>query len=112
MVREEKDATAALATAVLFLPQSILLDVMKPGITGGELAANFHAKLNLRDVPIVSLTAAVTNERMKAGSGRLGDFPFPAQPVGLTELLACLRHHQGESRAAPQARQGGICILA
>ncbi len=106
---EKNDTTPV--TAGVFLAHLIPLDVMMPGITGGELAASFHANLNLKDVPVVSLTAAVTNERMNADSGQFGDSYFPAQPVGLTEVRSCLRHHQGESHAVRQTRPWPFEIL-
>ena len=96
VVREENHATAALDAAVDFHPHLILLDVMMPGMDGGELAACFRANPKLKGVPIVFLTAAVTKGEVVAGGGQLGGFPFLAKPVGLTEVLACLRHHLGE----------------
>ena len=60
VVREENDAMAALSAAEEFQPHLILLDVMMPGMDGGELAACFQANPKLKAVPIVFLTAAVT----------------------------------------------------
>jgi len=96
VVREENHATAALATAVEFQPHLILLDVMMPGMDGGELAAHFRANPKLKDVPIVFLTAAVTKGEVEAGRGRVGGFPFLAKPVVLPEMVACLKHHLDE----------------
>ena len=95
MVREENNAKAALAAAEEFQPHLILLDVMMPGIDGGELAACFQASPRLNTVPIVFLTAAVTKKEVSAGGGRLGGFPFLAKPVVLSEVAACLREHLG-----------------
>src|SRR5688572_6969454 len=60
VVREENDAQAALAAAEEFEPHLILLDVIMPGMDGGELAACFQANPKLKAVPIVFLTAIVT----------------------------------------------------
>ena len=95
VVREENDAKAALATAEEFRPQLILLDVMMPGMDGGELATCFKASPRLKDVPIVFLTAAVTKGEVKAGGGQVGGQSFLAKPVVLTEVVACLKHHLG-----------------
>ena len=95
VVREENDAHAALAAAEEFQPHLILLDVMMPGIEGGELATCFQENAKLKAVPIVFLTAAVTREEVKAGGGQLGGFPFLAKPVVLAEVAACLKHHLG-----------------
>ena len=94
-VREENHPKAALAAAEEFQPHLILLDVMMPGIDGGELAACFQASPKLKAVPIVFLTAAVTKGEVSAGGGRLGGFPFLAKPVVLSEVAACLKEHLG-----------------
>jgi CheY-like chemotaxis protein len=93
VVREENDAKAALAAAEEFEPHLILLDVMMPGIDGGDLATVFQAHRKLKDVPIVFLTSAVTHREVEAGGGDVGGFPFLAKPVVLEELAACLKHH-------------------
>ena len=93
VVREENNATAALAAAVEFQPQLVLLDVMMPGLDGGELAARFQATPNLATVPIVFLTALVTKSEVAAGHGRIGKFPFLAKPIVLSELTACVEQH-------------------
>ena len=96
VVREENDAKAALSAAEEFQPHLILLDVMMPGMDGGELAACFQANPKLKAVPIVFLTAAVTKAEVKAGGGQIGKHSFLAKPVVLTEVVACLKHHLGE----------------
>jgi len=95
VVREENDAHAALAAASEFQPQLILLDVMMPGMDGGALAACFQANPELKDVPIVFLTALITKEEAQAGGGLVGKFPFLAKPIMLTELVACVDQHLG-----------------
>ena len=95
VVREENDAKAALAAAEEFEPDLILLDVMMPGLDGGELAARFQASAKLKTVPTVFLTAAVTKEEVSAGGGLVGGVPFLAKPVVLSEVLACLKQHLG-----------------
>jgi len=95
VVREENDPQAALAAAEQFQPHLILLDVMMPGLDGGDLAACFEASPKLKAVPIVFLTAAVTKGEVAAGRGQIGGHSFLAKPVVLTEMLACIKHHLG-----------------
>lgn len=78
VVREENNPSAALATAEEFEPQLILLDVKMPGMGGGELAESFAASPQLKDVPIVFLTAMVTKGEVETGRGRIGGIPFLA----------------------------------
>jgi CheY-like chemotaxis protein len=93
VVREENDAKAALSAAEEFEPDLILLDVMMPGVDGGEVAARFQASAKLKTVPTVFLTAAVTKEEVNAGGGLVGGMPFLAKPVVLSEVLACIKQH-------------------
>jgi two-component system OmpR family response regulator len=95
VVREENNAQAALSAAEEFQPHLILLDVMMPGMDGGDLAACFQASPKLKAVPIVFLTAAVTKGEVAASGGKFGGYPFLAKPVVLAEMVACLRHHLG-----------------
>ena len=95
-VREENNPKAALSAAEAFRPHLILLDVMMPGVDGGEVASRIQESPKLKDVPIVFLTAAVTKREVDAGEGRLGGFPFLAKPVVLSEVTACIQQHLGE----------------
>jgi CheY-like chemotaxis protein len=90
IVKAENDAKAAVAAAEAFQPHLILLDVMMPGIDGGELAAVFQAHPVLKSIPVVFLTAAVTHKEVDAGRGLVGGRPFLAKPIVLTELITCL----------------------
>jgi DNA-binding response OmpR family regulator len=98
VVRTENDAEAALAAAEEFRPHLILLDVMMPGLDGGELASRFEASPKLRSVPIVFLTAAATKGEVYARGGKVGGLPFLAKPVQLSEVVACLKEHLGGDR--------------
>src|ERR1035437_8502395 len=66
VVREENDAKAALSAAEEFQPHLILLDVMMPGMDGGDVAACFRENEKLKAVPIVFLTSAVTKGEVEA----------------------------------------------
>ena len=94
-VRPENDALAAVAAAEEFKPHLILLDVMMPGLDGGELAARFQAHPKLKSVPIVFLTAAATKGEVYARGGKVGGLPFLAKPVELSEVVACLKQQLG-----------------
>ena len=96
LVREENDAEKALSAAEVFRPHLILLDVMMPGLSGGELATRIQANPELKAVPIVFLTSAVTKAEVAAVDGQLGGFPYLAKPFVLAELVACIKHHLGE----------------
>jgi CheY-like chemotaxis protein len=71
----------------------ILLDVMMPVFDGGDVAAQIRADPQLQGVPIVFLTAMVTE---KATSTRpvLG-YPFISKPVTPERLAASIENHLG-----------------
>lgn len=93
VVEEQNDATQTLAAAETFRPDLILLDVMMPGVDGGELASQLLASPRLKRVPIVFLTAAVKKEEVASHGGLIGGLPFLAKPVDLLEVIACLNRH-------------------
>jgi DNA-binding response OmpR family regulator len=95
VVRAENDAEAAVAAAEEFKPHLVLLDVMMPGLDGGELASRFQASSRLKSVPIVFLTAAATKEEIYARGGKVGGLPFLAKPVQISEVVACLKQQLG-----------------
>jgi CheY-like chemotaxis protein len=74
----------------------ILLDVMMPGIDGGELASRFQENPKFKKVPIVFLTAAATKAEVYARGGKVGGLPFLAKPVELSEVVACLKKQLGD----------------
>ena len=93
VVREENDEEQAVATAESFQPHLILLDVLMPRVGGAALAARFKAHPKLKAVPIVFLTCVVTKEEMALCGGKIGEYPFIAKPIVLTEVAKCLRRH-------------------
>ena len=95
VVRAENDAETAVAAAEEFKPHLVLLDVMMPGLDGGELASRFQANPRLKSVPIVFLTAAATKEEIYARGGKVGGLPFLAKPVQISEVVACLKQQLG-----------------
>ena len=95
-VRVETTASTAFSAAREFMPHLILLDVMMPGMDGGEVAAKIHGSRALKDVPIVFLTAAVQPQEIKSRGGVIGGYPYLAKPVELDTLLACIEKHIGK----------------
>lgn len=94
-VQIENNSWSAVEAARRFRPELVLMDVMMPGIDGGTLAAQFKADAQLRQVPIVFMTAAVRREEVKVHHGRIGGLPFLAKPVDLLELVGCIQQNLG-----------------
>ena len=91
-IREVNDSARALETAREFRPDLILLDVMMPGLDGGDIAAQIRADERLKKVPIVFLTAMVTRTET-AARPNFGGFPFIAKPVTPERLAENIEKH-------------------
>ena len=93
-VRIENNSLKALAAGQEFQPDVILLDVVMPGLDGGDVAAQFQDDPLLKQVPVIMLTALVspgeTSQDSVAQSGSLTVLPKPVNPTRLRETLGGL----------------------
>ena len=74
-VAVENDPREAVRAAREFGPDLVLLDVMMPKVEGGEVAARLRSDPELRDVPVLFMTALVGPEDgppARRGRGRGG----------------------------------------
>src|SRR5215207_7010241 len=72
VVREENDGTKAWLAAREFKPDIIFLDIVMPKVDGGEVARQIRTDPALEHVPIIFLTAIVSE---KEGGHTFGGFP-------------------------------------
>ena len=72
-VWDVNDPTRALELARRFKP--VLLDVVMPGMDGGDVLAALRDDPITRDVPVVMLTALVGNEETSVGGPGTSSFP-------------------------------------
>jgi CheY-like chemotaxis protein len=86
VVLEENDADQAHQSARDFRPDAILLDVIMPKTDGGEVAAQIEADPELRNTPIIFLTALVTEPETKAGL-RIEGHRSLAKPINIPQLI-------------------------
>jgi two-component system, OmpR family, response regulator len=96
VVRTENSSANAIPAAHEFLPDLILLDVMMPGLDGGEVAAKIKEDKKLSHIPIVFLSAIVKKEETQPTGGNIGGFTFLAKPVKLDDLITCIENHLGK----------------
>jgi CheY-like chemotaxis protein len=92
LVLEENDATRAHQSALNFRPDLILLDIVMPETDGGEVAAQIEADPELKNTPIIFLTALVTRAEAKSGLNIQGH-SFLAKPVSIPELINAIEKH-------------------
>lgn len=62
------DSMKALETALEFEPDLVILDIVMPGMDGGDVLAEFEKDPKLKDVPIILLTALISNEEVGPGA--------------------------------------------
>ena len=83
---EENNSARALETARTFRSDLILLDVVMPDFDGGDIAAQIHADPLLKRVPIVFVTAIVTEKETEKRQ-LFGGYPFISKPVTPEKLI-------------------------
>jgi DNA-binding response OmpR family regulator len=83
-------STRAMAAAIQFQPEVMLLDIDMPGKDGGDLSREAAMDARLRNVPILFLTGLVRREETTDGPIESGGMQFLAKPVDPAQLLAAI----------------------
>ncbi len=101
-VRVENHSNLALRAAREFEPDVILLDIVMPGMDGGDVSARFREHPNLKDTPIIIISALVANNETSDDAVAMsGDQIIVAKPVRMEKLRAsiefALKQAAGES---------------
>ena len=100
-VQEENDADNVRAAARAFDPDLVLLDIMMPEQDGSEVAAALKADPVTRAVPIIFLTALVSEEdASKGGACNSGGNTFLPKHVRLDKLMQCIDEKITRNQAA------------
>lgn len=95
-VRIENDSVNAHLTAKEFKPDIILLDVVMPGMDGGDVQAQMEGDPELRGVPVVMLTALVDSAELSEGAvAQSGSVTVLPKPVDLDLLLRVIEENLG-----------------
>lgn len=81
------EGTQALATIKKLKPDIVLLDIIQPEITGGEIAEQMRAFPSTSHIPFIFLTAVVHECETKTNDGRIGGHLFLAKPVQVSKLV-------------------------
>ena len=96
-VRAENDAEKVLGAAIEFKPDLLMLDVMMPGMSGGELAGKLRNTRTFKTLPIVFLTAAVKQHEVDARDGVIGGFPYIAKPLNVKGVIEIIQKNLPET---------------
>jgi CheY-like chemotaxis protein len=90
MVCEVNDPTAAVAAARKFMPELVLLDVMMPEMDGGDVAAALCRNPEMAQVPIIYLTALVSQEEAPEAGMRASKHRFLPKPTSMVDLMGTI----------------------
>jgi CheY-like chemotaxis protein len=104
IVLEENDADEAHQSARNFRPDAILMDIMMPKTDGGEVAAQIEADPELRSMPIIFLTALVTEPEIKAGL-RIEGHRSLAKPINIPQLIDQIEESLQRTTTTPSRSQ-------
>ncbi len=88
-VKVENNGSRGLDAALEFMPDLILLDIIMPEMEGSLVAEQIKANEELKNIPIVFLTATVLKEEIPA-NGKIGGALFISKPVKTEELLGVI----------------------
>ncbi|MFH1505103.1 MAG: response regulator [Candidatus Omnitrophota bacterium] len=89
-VRTAIMASKAMPIVRKFKPDVILLDVVMPGMSGGEFAHLLSLDENSKNIPIIFLTAIIGQENMPSHEEVIGKHYFLAKPVTQDKLIECI----------------------
>ena len=89
-VRTESKGSQGFAAVRAFRPDVILLDVIMPDMSGGEVARQIRDDETTKHIPIVFLTATVLKEEAESQGGIIGGNPFIAKPASADEIIECI----------------------
>jgi len=78
----------ALATAHVFKPDLILLDLIMPRMPGGNVVEEFEKDSEMKHVPIVFFTAAVWDHQVKENEGEICEHKCLAKPSNLEGIIS------------------------
>ena len=104
-VRVENHSNLALRAAREFEPDVILLDIVMPGMDGGDLSARFREHPKLKDTPIIIISALVANNETSDDAVAMsGDQIIVAKPVRMEKLRKSIEFAlESKSGGAAQA---------
>jgi DNA-binding response OmpR family regulator len=101
-VRVENDPRAAVAAAREFTPDVVLLDVIMPGRDGGQVLNEMRQDAALARVPVMFMTATITQAGVDQRKGTIHGAPFLAKPVEprwlMHRLDEVIKNHGGPAQ--------------
>lgn len=97
-----KSGREAMSHMAELLPDLVLTDLMMPGMSGAELARSMQESEELRGIPVIVLTATVSEHRERLLDG-VKVAAVLERPVSADELIACIEKVLAETPKPPAA---------
>ncbi|MBF0483505.1 MAG: response regulator [Candidatus Omnitrophica bacterium] len=89
----ENDSLHALDAALQVKPDLILLDVIMPHKEGPDVFTEIKENDQLRETPVIFLTATVTEDEVNTYGGRIGGNTFIAKPTRMEDLVESIERN-------------------
>ncbi|MDD5775722.1 MAG: response regulator [Candidatus Omnitrophica bacterium] len=84
------DARGLLDRMNASVPDLVVLDVMMPGMDGGDIASRLNQDARTKDIPVIFLTSIVKEEEASQSKGLIGGWRYVSKPVKIEALLALI----------------------
>jgi len=92
-VRVENKGSSGYSAAKDFKPDLILLDIMMPDKDGGNVLYEIKNDDEMKNIPVVFLTAIVKTNEDPSIDGHISGKPYLAKPVNFGKLVDCIDHN-------------------
>jgi two-component system sensor histidine kinase/response regulator len=90
------DPIKGLALAIKIAPDIVITDVEMPGMFGHELAAKIHEIPELKDLPIIFLTATQSQETLKMLEPHIAKGHVFSKPVNVDGIIEFIEKRLAE----------------
>jgi len=73
-----------------FKPDIIFLDIMMSDMDGGTVLSKLQSEVDTRDIPVVFVTAILTEYEVEKNQEIIGGHTFIAKPASIEKLIKCI----------------------
>ncbi len=94
LVRQVNDSARAMKVICEFRPHLCVVDVVMPGMDGGDVISELRRDPELRETPVIMLTALVEeNPESPDHETQTGGLPFVSKTSDLSTILGCIEKY-------------------